>query len=47
MTEINIEIKTAAVTVIKNERKYFLMLEGNTCPAEAKLEVLPVQQRQI
>ena len=41
MTEISIEIKTTAVTVIKNERKYFLMSEGNTCTAEANLEVHP------
>ena len=39
ITEINIEIKTAAA-VIKNELKYFLMSEGNTCIAEPKLEVL-------
>ena len=35
MTEINIEIKTTAVAVIKNELKYFLMPEG-----------IAVQQRQ-
>ena len=39
-TEINIEIKTTATAVIKNELKYFLMSEGNTCIAEPKLEVL-------
>ena len=37
ITEINTEIKTA---VIKNELRYFLMSEGNTCIAEPKLEVL-------
>ena len=42
MTEINIEIKTTAVAVIKNELKYFLMSEGNSCTAEANLEVLPL-----
>ena len=41
ITEINIEIKTTATAVIKNELKYFLMSEGNTCIAEPKLEVLP------
>ena len=41
ITEINIEIKTTATAVIKNELKYFLMSEGNTCIAELKLEVLP------
>ena len=41
ITEINIEIKTTAAAVIKNELKYFLMSEGNTCIAELKLEVLP------
>ena len=41
ITEINIEIKTIATAVIKNELKYFLMSEGNTCIAEPKLEVLP------
>ena len=35
------EIKTTATAVIKNELKYFLMSEGNTCIAEPKLEVLP------
>ena len=30
ITEINIEIKTTAIAVIKNELKYFLMSEGNT-----------------
>ena len=42
ITEINIEIKTTATTVIKNELKYFLMSEGNTCTAEPNLEVLPL-----
>ena len=42
ITEINIEIKTTATAVIKNELKYFLMSEGNTCIAEPKLEVLPL-----
>ena len=41
ITEINIEIKTTATAAIKNELKYFLMLECNTCIAEPKLEVLP------
>ena len=41
ITEINIEIKTTATAVIKNELKYFLMSEGNTCIAEPNLEVLP------
>ena len=41
ITEINTEIKTTATAVIKNELKYFLMSEGNTCIAEPKLEVLP------
>ena len=41
ITEINIEIKRTATAVIKNELKYFLMLEGNTCIAEPKLQVLP------
>ena len=40
--EINIEIKTTTTAVIKNERKYFLMSEGNTCIAEPNLEVLPL-----
>ena len=40
MTEINIEIKTIAKAVIKNELKYFLMPEGNTCIAEPNLEIL-------
>ena len=39
--EINIEIKTTAAAVIKNELKYFLISEGNTCIAEQTLEVLP------
>ena len=39
-TEINIEIKATATTVIKNRPKYFLMSEGNTCTAEPNLEVL-------
>ena len=42
VTEINIEIKTTAKAVIKNELKYFLMSEGNTCIAEPNLEVLPL-----
>ena len=37
----NKQIKTTATAVIKNELKYFLMSEGNTCIAEPKLEVLP------
>ena len=41
ITEINIEIKTTATAVIKNELKYFLMSEDNTCIAEPKLELLP------
>ena len=41
ITEINIEIKTTATVVIKNELKYFLMSEDNTCITEPKLEVLP------
>ena len=41
MTEINTEIKTTATAVIKNELRYFLMSEGNTCIVEPKLEVLP------
>ena len=40
ITEINIEIKTTATAVIKNELKYFLMSEGNTCIAKPNLEVL-------
>ena len=40
--EINIEIKTTTTAVIKNELKYFLMSEGNTCIAEPNLEVLPL-----
>ena len=39
ITEINIEIRTTAAAVIKNELKYFLMSEGNTCIAEPNLEV--------
>ena len=31
ITEINTEIKITATAVIKNELKYFLMSEGNTC----------------
>ena len=42
ITEINIEIKKTATAVIKNELKYFLMSEGNTCIAELNLEVLPL-----
>ena len=38
---INIETKTTTTAVIKNERKYFPMLEGNTCIAEPNLEVSP------
>ena len=41
ITEINTEIKITATAVIKNELKYFLMSEGNTCIAEPILEVLP------
>ena len=41
ITDINTETKTTATVVIKNELKYFLMSEGNTCVAEPKLEVLP------
>ena len=40
ITEINTETKTTTTAVIKNELKYFLMSEGNTCIAEPKLEVL-------
>ena len=40
ITEINTEIKTTATAVIKNELRYFLMSQGNTCIAEPKLEVL-------
>ena len=39
MTEINIEIKTTATAVIKNELKYFLISEGNACIAEPKLMI--------
>ena len=42
ITEINIEIKSTATTVIKNELKYFQMSEGNTYIAEQKLEKLPL-----
>ena len=42
ITEINIEIKTTAIAVIKNDLKYFLMSEGSTCIAEPNLEVLPL-----
>ena len=42
ITGINIEIKTTATAAIKNELKYFLMSEGNTCIAEPNLEVLPL-----
>ena len=38
ITEINIEIKTIATEVIKNELNYFLMSRGNTCIAEPKLD---------
>ena len=41
ITEINTEIKITATAVIRNELKYFLMSEGNTCIAEPILEVLP------
>ena len=41
LTEIKIKIKTTAKAVIKNELKYFLLSEGNTCIAEPKLDVLP------
>ena len=41
IAEINTQIKTTAIAVIKNELRYFLMSEGNTCIAEPKLEVLP------
>ena len=41
ITEINTEIKITATAVIKNELKYFLMSEDNTCIAEPILEVLP------
>ena len=41
ITEIKIKIKTTAKAVIKNELKYFLLSEGNTCIAEPKLDVLP------
>ena len=33
ITEINIEIKTTATAVIKNELKYFPISESNTCIA--------------
>ena len=42
ITEINIEIKSTATTVIKNELKYFQMSESNTYIAEQKLEKLPL-----
>ena len=42
ITEINIEIKTTATVVIKNELKYFLMSKGNICLAEPNLKVLPL-----
>ena len=42
ITEINIEIKTIATAVIKNELKYFIMSECNTCIAEPNLEILPL-----
>ena len=42
ITEINIEIRSTATTVIKNELKYFQMSEGNTYIAEQKLEKLPL-----
>ena len=34
-------METTATAVIKNELKYFLMSEGNTCIAETNLEVFP------
>ena len=42
VTEINIKIKTTATAVIKNDLKYFVMSEGNTCVAEPNLKVLPL-----
>ena len=42
ITEINIEIKATATAVNKNELKYFLISEGNTCIKELNLEVLPL-----
>ena len=42
ITETNIEIKSTATTVLRNELKYFLISEGNTCIAEPNLEVLPL-----
>ena len=37
-----IEIKTTTTTALKNELKYSLMSEGNTCISESNLEVLPL-----
>ena len=42
ITETNIEIQSTATTVLRNELKYFLISEGNTCIAEPNLEVLPL-----
>ena len=42
ITETNIEVKSTATTVLRNELKYFLISEGNTCIAEPNLEVLPL-----
>ena len=41
--KIKIKIKTTTTTGLKSELNYFLMLEGNTCIAEPKLEVLPLR----
>ena len=37
-----IEIKTTAITEMKNELKYSPVSEGNTCIAEPNLDVLPL-----
>ena len=37
ITEINIEIKTTATAVIKNELNYFLSEGNNTCKAEPNM----------
>ena len=37
ITEINIEIKTTATAVIKNELNYFLSDGNNTCKAEPNM----------
>ena len=38
----NKRIKTTTTVVIKNERKYFPMSEGNTCIVGPNLDVLPL-----